>query len=300
MTETTEPISEVRPREDLFNSQTHGKPNELWLKIAAGAANGRWIAVSGDRFVIGRDQSCNLRSGSPMVSKLHAAILRRHGRVFLRDLGSTNGTIVNGRPYRNHEVEVHEGDRIQVGPIVATIAAGPEQREGEHVEDQVVGWLRPESDENHAAQLGWDDTLTLPARDPDDPESGCAPEIKCEIIQDVLVITPRTSALDDHDTIEYFRSHLRALYDAPTPRQVVVNLEYISHLSAQAIGVLLAHHLRLDRAGGSMRICQARARVMAVLHQVRVTVLVECHPTLDEAVLGAWPGAARKHPAGED
>lgn len=94
--------------------------------------------------------------------------------------------------------------------------------------------------------------------------------------------------------------HLRALYDAPTPREVVVNLEYVGHLSAQAIGVLLAHHLRLDHAGGAMRICQARARVMAVLHQVRLTVLVECHPTLDEAVLGAWPGSATKQSATTD
>ena len=33
---------------------------------------------------------------------------------------------------------------------------------------------------------------------------------------------------------------------------VVVNLEYVRHLNAQAIGVLLAHHLRLDRAGGAI------------------------------------------------
>ncbi len=48
-----------------------------------------------------------------------------------------------------------------------------------------------------------------------------------------------------------------------TPRRVVVNLEYVRHLNAQAIGVLLAHHLRLDRAGGALRVCQAHARLMA-------------------------------------
>ena len=73
------------------------------------------------------------------------------------------------------------------------------------------------------------------------------------------------------------------------PRHVVVNLECVRHLNAQAIGVLLAHHLRLDRAGGALRICQAHARLMAMLHHVRLTILVEFHPTLDEAVLAAWP-----------
>ena len=48
------------------------------------------------------------------------------------------------------------------------------------------------------------------------------------------------------------------------PRQVVLNLEFVRHLNAQAIGVVLAHHLRLDRAGGALRLCQTPARVMAV------------------------------------
>lgn len=93
--------------------------------------------------------------------------------------------------------------------------------------------------------------------------------------------------------IELLRSHFHALYEQPMPRQVVVNLEFVRRVSAQAIGVLLAHHLRLDRAGGALRLCQTPARVMAVLHQVRLTILVECHPTLDEAVLAAWPGSPK-------
>jgi anti-anti-sigma factor len=112
------------------------------------------------------------------------------------------------------------------------------------------------------------------------------------VIQDVLVITPVLPELDDDEAIELVRGELHALYDQPTPRHVVVNLECVRHLNAQAIGVLLAHHLRLDRAGGALRICQAHARLMAVLHHVRLTILVECHPTLDEAILAAWPGVA--------
>ena len=100
-------------------------------------------------------------------------------------------------------------------------------------------------------------------------------------------------------TIELLRAHLHSLLAQPLPRRVVVNLEYVAHLTGQAIGVLLAHHLRLDRSGGGLRICQARARIMAVLHQVRLTMLVECHPTLDEAVLSAWPDGARRAPAGD-
>jgi hypothetical protein len=41
-----------------------------------------------------------------------------------------------------------------------------------------------------------------------------------------------------------------------------------------------------------LRICQAHPRLMAILHHVRLTILVEFHPTLDEAVLAAWPSAS--------
>ena len=72
------------------------------------------------------------------------------------------------------------------------------------------------------------------------------------------------------------------------PRRVVVNLEFVNHLSRQAIALLLAHHFRLEWNGGALRICQAHARIIALLDQVRLTMLVDCYPTLDEAVLAAW------------
>jgi len=256
----------------------------VWLDVHVGGSKGRLVAVGGLRFTIGRDRSCHLRLGSAMVSKMHASIERREGRIFLHDLGSTNGTVLNGKLLRGREEEVRHGDRIQIGPIVATLLLGAPKPGGVEVEAQVAGWLHTEGSEPRSDH---GDTLTtdvIPTYADTEPER----KIKYEVIQDILVITPQVSDLDDGESIELLRSHFQALFDQPLPRRVVVNLEYIGHLSAQAIGVLLAHHLRLDRAGGGMRICQARARIMAVLHHVRLTILVDCHPTLDEAVLGSW------------
>jgi stage II sporulation protein AA (anti-sigma F factor antagonist) len=123
--------------------------------------------------------------------------------------------------------------------------------------------------------------------------------VRTEIIQDVLVVTPETGELENESTIEHLREHLNSLLGEAVPRRVVINLEYVAYLTGRAIGVLLAHHLALGRAGGCLRIGQARARIMAVLHQVRLTMLIECHPTLDEAVLSAWPDAGSRIPVGD-
>ncbi len=172
---------------------------------------GRTVALAASRFVIGRDRSCNLRLGSVTVSKFHAAIERRDNRVFVRDLASTNGTIVNGQLLHNAEVEVKDSDRIQIGPIVSTVAVGAKPSSPAKVEEMVAGWLSGDGTVNRADHHDSQATeLNLIAGD-------AAPEgrIKFEVIQDVLVVTPQVPELDDSDTIEFLRSHLRALFEPP-------------------------------------------------------------------------------------
>lgn len=84
--------------------------------MAAGPNNGKAIPIAGAKFLIGRDPHCNLRPASQAVSKQHCAILVRNGRVFVQDMSSTNGTIVNDVPVQG-EQEVKDGDHLKVGPL---------------------------------------------------------------------------------------------------------------------------------------------------------------------------------------
>jgi anti-anti-sigma factor len=255
------------------------------LHIQAGDSAGRTVIVSSPRFVIGREAHCQLRLGSAQVSKQHAVLEQRAGRLFLRDLGSTNGTMLNGQSIRHHEREIHDGDRIHIGPVIAVLTIGPTPSQQslndallpEPVPVDTWGTAAPQPD---AAPS----TEELPQFDELDPER----RIKHEVLEGVLVVTPQFSELDDEGALEALRSKLHALLEEPHPRRVVVNLEFINHLSRQAIALLLSHHVRLDWAGGALRICQAHARIIALLDQVRLTMLVDCFPTLDEAVLAAW------------
>jgi anti-anti-sigma factor len=266
----------------------------LWLNVQIGGSRGQSVAISGSRFLIGRDGTCGLRLASPLVSKVHAAIESTPAGIVIHDLGSTNGTIHNGRVLRAELAVLNEGDRIQIGPIVATLAVGQPKVESTRVDELVDGWLNregtvpaPGHDAPPTAEQGaFDPAATVTQAD--------EPKIKDEMIQDVIVITPKVTEFDDEDSIELLRSHLNVRFQQSATRRMVVNLECVRHLNAQAIGVLLAHHLRLDRSGGALRICQAHPRLMALLHNVRLTMLVEFHPTLDEAVLAAWPSSPNR------
>jgi len=73
------------------------------------------VPAGGAGLVIGRGRTAAVRVDDESVSREHASLqVESDGSVVLTDLGSTNGTIVNGR--RVSRVALAEGDKIQVGP----------------------------------------------------------------------------------------------------------------------------------------------------------------------------------------
>ena len=88
--------------------------------LAARVAPTAWVEERGrsrtlgpEPFVIGRDPRSDLVLDDPRVSRHHAEIRPRLGRHTLIDLGSLNGTRVNGR--RVSEAALADGDRIEIG-----------------------------------------------------------------------------------------------------------------------------------------------------------------------------------------
>jgi hypothetical protein len=70
-------------------------------------------ALADGRLVLGRSSSCELRFADDTVSRRHAELRVEDGSWILRDLGSSNGTWVNGR--RVIEAEVAAGDELYLG-----------------------------------------------------------------------------------------------------------------------------------------------------------------------------------------
>ena len=70
--------------------------------------------VPGEAVVIGRGAACGLSLASPAASRRHAELVPHEGGWRLRDLGSTNGTFLNGSRVEA-ELDLHAGDVIQIG-----------------------------------------------------------------------------------------------------------------------------------------------------------------------------------------
>ena len=69
----------------------------------------------GSEVTVGRAGGCAVLLGEDsFVSQLHARLFRRDGSIFVEDLGSTNGTFLNGKKV-SAPVSVRKGDKIQFG-----------------------------------------------------------------------------------------------------------------------------------------------------------------------------------------
>ncbi len=86
------------------------------------------IALTDGRFFVGRGRECQLVLDDPLVSRRHAVLFVDGGRVTVEDLGSRNGTLVNGARIEA-AVMLEEGDRLTIGVHQLTLVAGARGRE---------------------------------------------------------------------------------------------------------------------------------------------------------------------------
>lgn len=79
----------------------------------------RFSLDEGAELMIGVEASCSVRLASVDVSRAHAMITCQKGRVVVLDLGSTNGTFVNGK--RVKETELRAGDTVRFSSVMGQL-----------------------------------------------------------------------------------------------------------------------------------------------------------------------------------
>lgn len=112
--------------------------SELWLTYTDVDGSRRRVAVGRDEFVIGRHSENDLVISDSRLSRRHAKIVRSNGSFLLEDLGSSNGTDLNGSPVFD-PAEIRSGDVISFGGLDASVEiAVTQEKRVEPIAAQVV------------------------------------------------------------------------------------------------------------------------------------------------------------------
>jgi two-component system, cell cycle response regulator len=84
-----------------------------FLVVLTGTNVGEMHKIEGPETIVGRAGSANLRLNDDGISRRHCRVLQLGGRMILEDLGSANGTLINGEAVQHQELQ--DGDKIQLG-----------------------------------------------------------------------------------------------------------------------------------------------------------------------------------------
>jgi predicted component of type VI protein secretion system len=85
--------------------------------IGGGRSDGQGAMKLGNGITtVGRQEDCELRINSSQVSRKHCQLFERKGLLLVKDLGSSNGTFVNGKKVQDQKV-LQPGDELTIGQV---------------------------------------------------------------------------------------------------------------------------------------------------------------------------------------
>jgi Domain of unknown function (DUF4388)/FHA domain len=99
------------------------------LRFISGKYQGGEFPIAADKqILIGRSSDLDMVLVEDMVSRKHARIAMQGDQIWIEDLGSTNGTFVNGEKIKRARLK--EGDRVLIGTSILKLIAGDAPRDG--------------------------------------------------------------------------------------------------------------------------------------------------------------------------
>ena len=114
------------------------------LLVVRGRSASEIIKLEEGVTIVGRHDECHLKIKSSQVSRQHCHLFEKKGLLLVKDLGSANGTYVNGKRVKEQQV-LEPGDELTIGDVQLRVekigqptTAAPQSRATSKVETAIV------------------------------------------------------------------------------------------------------------------------------------------------------------------
>ncbi|WP_431772501.1 STAS domain-containing protein [Streptomyces cucumeris] len=105
--------------------------------------------------------------------------------------------------------------------------------------------------------------------------------VESAVVDAVRVVTVRGEI--DHEVKDMLGDALMS-EDQPLPPRIVVDLSGVSFMDSSGINVFITAHRRVTDSQGWLRIAAAQEPVLRILRLVGLDSLIDCHPTIEQAM----------------
>jgi anti-anti-sigma regulatory factor len=257
-----------------------GSVMAFYLIPTKGKQKGQAIRIKIDLFMIGSDESCQLRN--PNLAPQHCTLITRDKKVFIRDMDSGESTLVNDETMPNgSEWPLHKGDRIRIGNLhfiseirekplsqrdmeewaLAHLDFGQEQVHIDLDEDLMRAKSSNAADaaKNILSQLGALKGVVV-GRLRIGREEGC------------VVVRFNDRHLVEEAEIAHIKQELTQNLNKPNLR-VILDLKNVSRMSTAAVMMLSDLHRWLKPWGSNMALCRVRGELAPALELLPIEVI---------------------------
>jgi anti-anti-sigma factor len=241
-----------------------GGSDELILVMADGTE--RSIQSSGA--IIGRRADTDVIIDDPSVSRRHAQVIRRGDAWYVSDIGSRNGTTLNGQPV-TREVRLSDGDVLQVGEACLTVRLGsPESGHGRSGPSVGIPTARQH---DGSADVN---VRSSGAISTDPVLKSVAPRLSISVSEPVA--GPEGSSVQlqlrgvlDIETAEQVRRRTNELLQAGAVHYLL-DLRDLEYLDSSGLAALVALRRQVTPRGGSVRLQHLQPAVRGIIELTRL------------------------------
>jgi anti-anti-sigma regulatory factor len=272
---------------------------KVYLIVASGKRKGFPILLQQTLFMLGSDDVCQLRSPLPGIAPRHCAVRVDDRKVFLRDLGSEEGTLVNGaRMPASEEWALHKGDRIAVGPLEFMVQFTELNLKKNDAEEWALKCLDGQDEEREVLE-----DLELMARKEDFANAAMAAQgildrltaqrgvvkgrLRVSREGQVTCVRLLDSFLVAEAEIALLRKELFDSLNQPGLR-ILIDCKQLARMSAAAAEMFgdIAHHLHVNRC--SMAVCRLKPELQSILQMLPMFENVHFFRDKPIALSAAW------------
>jgi predicted component of type VI protein secretion system len=160
------------------------------------------FSIARDMTVMGRREDCDFRIPLGDISRKHCRLMKEDGALKIEDLGSSNGTYVNGK--RIHESDLQPGDTIQIGPVVFVLQVDgvPEEEELKPYQPEPI--KKKKKSKSKDSSYGDEETVSMeeeeepaPAAATEDGDFDPMSVLEGNVDSDIMPALPDSAIKDD-------------------------------------------------------------------------------------------------------